>query len=60
MVGPYCFLGVNSTIRDGIKIGRECIIGAGSVVLHDTKEKEVYSPKNTKTLPISSDKIKRI
>ena len=60
VVGPYCFLGVNSTIRDGIKIGRECIIGAGSVVLHDTKEKEVYSPKNTKTLPISSDKIKRI
>jgi len=44
-IEPYSFLGVNSTIRDGIKIARECIIGAGAVIVKDTKEKGVYMGK---------------
>jgi sugar O-acyltransferase (sialic acid O-acetyltransferase NeuD family) len=59
-VGSYSFLGVNSTIRDYIKIGKECIIGAGSVILKNTKQKEVYTTKSTKILPITSNKIKDI
>jgi sugar O-acyltransferase (sialic acid O-acetyltransferase NeuD family) len=59
-IGKNCFFGVNSTIRDNINISDECIIGAGSVILKDTKEKEVYSPGGTKPLSISSDQVKRI
>jgi len=59
-VGPFSFLGVNSTIRDGITIGKENVIGAGCVILKDTKEKEVYTTDATKLIPITSDKLSRI
>lgn len=59
-VGPYCFLGVNCTIRDGITIAPECVIGAGALILHDTKEKEVYTSHKGKLLPISSDMLKHL
>lgn len=59
-VGPYCFLGINSTIRDGIKIAQECVIGAGTVIMNDTKEKEVYAATKSKPLPITSDKLKHL
>lgn len=36
-VNPYCFFGINSTVMTGVnKIGKNCIIGAGSVVINDT------------------------
>lgn len=59
-IGPYCFLGVNSTIRDGIKIAKECVIGAGAVILKDTQEKEVYTVNETKLLHIKSDSLKHL
>lgn len=31
-VGEYSFVGANSTIMPGVKIGNNCVIGAGSVV----------------------------
>ena len=59
-IRPYCFFGVNSTIRDSITIEKECVIGAGSVILESTKEREVYTPGGTKPIAITSDKLKRI
>jgi len=47
IIEPYCFLGVNSTIREGIHIAGKNIIGAGTVILKDTKEREVYSTNST-------------
>lgn len=41
-VGSRCFLGLNSTVRDGIKIAPKCIIAAGAVVTQDTEENGVY------------------
>jgi len=29
--------GVNCTIRDGIAIGKGCVIGAGALIMHDTE-----------------------
>ena len=34
-VGKRCFIGMNSIIMPGVKIGDECIIGTGAVVTHD-------------------------
>jgi len=59
-IGPYCFLGVNSTIRDGINIASKNVIGAGAVILKDTRENEVYTNDSTKLLKIKSGDLKKI
>jgi len=59
-ISPYCFLGVNSTIRDGINIASNCIIGANALIMHDTKEKEIYLGEKAKLHNKSSDSINHI
>ena len=34
-IGEDCWLGGNVTVCPGVRIGDRCIIGAGSVVVHD-------------------------
>jgi len=41
-IGESCFLGVNSTIGDNVKVARDCVIGAGTVVVRDTEPARVY------------------
>lgn len=41
-VGPYSFLGVNSCLRDGIRIAKGSVIGMGAVVVKDTQENCTY------------------
>jgi sugar O-acyltransferase (sialic acid O-acetyltransferase NeuD family) len=59
-VGEYSFLGVNSTIRNGIKIARETVIGAGALILKDSIEKAVYAGSPARLSKIRSDKLKGI
>lgn len=42
-IGPGCFLGVNSTLRDGITLAPLTVIGAGATVLKNTVERGVYT-----------------
>ncbi|MGN0729204.1 acyltransferase [Treponema sp.] len=37
------FLGCNVIICKGVKIGRNCVVGAGSVVTKDFEENSVYA-----------------
>lgn len=60
VVEPYCFFGVNATIRDGLHIAKNNVIGAGAVILKDTKENEVFSTDSTKRLEIKSGDLKGI
>jgi sugar O-acyltransferase (sialic acid O-acetyltransferase NeuD family) len=48
IIEPNCFFGVNVTIGHLITIGRENIIGAGSLVTKDTEPKSVFIAKDTK------------
>jgi sugar O-acyltransferase (sialic acid O-acetyltransferase NeuD family) len=41
-VGPYCFIGVNATLRNGITLAASTLIGAGAVVMKDTAPEGVY------------------
>jgi tetrahydrodipicolinate N-succinyltransferase len=50
-------LGVNSTIRDGITIGSECVIGAGSLILENTNSQEVYTTEKAKLLSVKSNDL---
>ncbi|HET9706120.1 MAG TPA: acetyltransferase [Vicinamibacterales bacterium] len=56
-IGAYCFLGVNSTLRDSLTIAERCVIGAGALIMKDTRPKEVYLGERTKPFPKNSDDI---
>lgn len=59
-IEPYCFLGVNSTVRDETIVARETLVGAGSLVLRDTKEFEIYKAQGTKSAKVRSDRLRSI
>jgi sugar O-acyltransferase (sialic acid O-acetyltransferase NeuD family) len=56
-IGAYCFLGVNSTLRDDITVGESNVIGAGAVIMTDTKNHQVYAPQRTRPHDKRSDEI---
>ncbi len=58
IIKEHSFIGVNATIRDEITIETENIIGAGVLILKNTKEKEVYVAKKTDVFPRTSDRMK--
>lgn len=53
-VGARSFLGVNCTLSDRVKVGADCIIGAGAVVLKDTEPGKVYVGNPARPLEKSS------
>jgi len=56
-VGTRSFIGVNATLRNSITIAPQTLIGAGSIIMKDTKEKGVYMPERAKLFSRSSDEI---
>jgi len=54
------FVGVNATIRDHITIGRRNVIGAGSIIMRDTNDDEVYVPERTKLYRKKSFELEKI
>ena len=42
VVEEGCFFGVNSTIRDNIKIAENCVIGAGAIKTKNTIKDGIY------------------
>jgi acetyltransferase-like isoleucine patch superfamily enzyme len=56
-IEPYCFLGIGAIIRNKVVIARECVIGAGALILQDTKPREVYAGRAADLLPITSDQL---
>jgi len=53
-IGESCFLGVNSTYNDRVKVAKDCIIGSGAVVIKDTEPGKVYVGSPAKPLDKSS------
>jgi sugar O-acyltransferase (sialic acid O-acetyltransferase NeuD family) len=56
-VGTRSFVGVNATLRNNITIAPETIVGAGAVIMKDTRPKGVYLAERAKPFPKSSDEI---
>ncbi|MEB3286056.1 MAG: acetyltransferase [Vampirovibrionales bacterium] len=50
-VGDRCFIGVNATLRDNIQIAADTVIGAGALILKNTKSGEIYAGERTKPMP---------
>jgi len=57
-VKTNCFLGVNATLRNSITIGDRTLIGAGSIIMHDTEADSVYVPQKTSSISKKSYEIK--
>ena len=56
-VGTRSFIGVNATLRNSITIAPETLIGAGAIIMKNTKPKEVWMPERATLFPKSSDQI---
>lgn len=56
-IQPYCFIGVNATLRNAVTIARETLVGAGAVIMKDTIEKGVYLSQQANLFPKSSDEV---
>ena len=56
-IGTRSFIGVNATLRNSITIAPDTLIGAGAIIMKNTKPKQVYMPERAKLFPKSSDEI---
>jgi sugar O-acyltransferase (sialic acid O-acetyltransferase NeuD family) len=56
-IGERSFIGVNATLRNSITIAPQTLIGAGAVIMKDTKPKGVYLPERAKLFEKLSDEI---
>jgi len=56
-VHPYCFIGVNATLRNSIEIAEGTLIGAGAVIMKNTVAKGVYLPRPAEKFSKPSDEI---
>lgn len=50
-IGRGSFIGVNATVIDGVTVGSENIIGAGSLITGDTEKNQVF--RGARTMPAS-------
>jgi sugar O-acyltransferase (sialic acid O-acetyltransferase NeuD family) len=59
-VGEGTFLGVNATLRDGIKVGQRNVIGAGALILADTPDGGVFMGSATPLSKVPSHRLRSI
>ena len=59
-IEPFCFFGVNATVRDETIVARETLVGAGVVILKDTKEFEVYKAVEAEPAGFRSDELRSL
>lgn len=59
-IGPYCFLGVNATLRDHIQIGEGSVIGAGALILNDVPADSLFKARGTEAARIPASRLLRI
>jgi sugar O-acyltransferase (sialic acid O-acetyltransferase NeuD family) len=56
-VEPYCFFGVNATIRDGLRIAEGTLVGMGASVMKDTEPWGVYTGNPARIGPKPSHEL---
>lgn len=56
-IRSYCFVGVNATLRNSIELAPATLVGAGAVIMKDTRAKGVYLPARAELFSKNSDEI---
>tara|TARA_R110002096_G_scaffold15071_6_gene53173 strand:- start:9060 stop:9725 length:666 start_codon:yes stop_codon:yes gene_type:complete len=59
-VGEYSFIGVNTTLRDHIRIGKGNVLGAGSLIMADTEDDQLYTAPSAKLAKIPASRLPKI
>jgi sugar O-acyltransferase (sialic acid O-acetyltransferase NeuD family) len=59
-IGDNCFIGVNATLRDHLNIGKHCVIGAGTVLLKDAADSQVFIAQSTEASTVPSHRLRGI
>jgi UDP-3-O-[3-hydroxymyristoyl] glucosamine N-acyltransferase len=49
-IGDMCWTGLNSTLKDNIKVGNNVIIAAGAAVIHDVQDKDIVAGVPAKSI----------
>jgi sugar O-acyltransferase (sialic acid O-acetyltransferase NeuD family) len=57
VVGEGCFLGVNSSVSNGVRLGARTFVGAQTLIDKDTAADSVYIAQSAKQVPIASEKF---
>lgn len=58
VIKPYCFFGVNATLRDAITIASHTFVGPGAIITGDTLENGVYLTGRAKLSSQKSEEVK--
>jgi UDP-3-O-[3-hydroxymyristoyl] glucosamine N-acyltransferase len=58
-LGDTCWTGLNSTLKNKIKIGNKVIVGAGACVIHDVPDEDIVAGVPAKSIKdkVTSDKL---
>ncbi len=56
-IGHHAFIGVNATIRNNVKVAEHTLIGAGALVMKDTRPRSVYVATRTDRFAKTSDQV---
>lgn len=59
-VGECTFIGLNATISPFINIGANNLIGAGTLIMRDTKDDEIYKAERTKASKVPVSRIENL
>lgn len=60
VIGDYTFVGLNATISPFVDVGKSNIIGAGALILRDTKDFEVYRGCKSKPSIVPSTRLRSL
>ena len=58
-IGDTCWTGLNSTLKNKIKIGNKVVVGAGACVIHDVPDEDIVAGVPAKSIKnkVTSDKL---
>ena len=58
VINEYCFLGVNSTLHNGVEIGENSLVAAGAIISKSIEGQSVYVPARSLKLDKTTRDIK--
>lgn len=59
-IEPFCFFGVNSTVRDETVVAHDTLVGMGATITKDTQEFQIYQVDGTQPARVRSDQIRSL
>lgn len=59
-IEPFCFFGVNATVRDETVVARETVVGAAVAIMKDTEPFSVYRTPAAAPVGIRSDQLRSL